>query len=72
MTPAQLRAAIRRTGNARAEEYIRECEHQDGEEYWLNFGTPEEVIEDFVLYYENWLPPLPREANPIPTTEEAS
>ena len=69
LLPSACRLAVRLTNNPRAEVYIRACEHQDGEEYWLNFGTPEEVIEDFVLYYESWLPPLPREANPNERTD---
>jgi hypothetical protein len=36
------------------EEYIREAQHQDGEEYWENhFSSPDEAIEDFVLYHQN-------------------
>jgi hypothetical protein len=37
---------------ATVEEYIREAEHQDGEEYWDNFETLEELAEDFKLYKE--------------------
>lgn len=32
------------------EEYIRECEHQDGVGFWDNFTDADEIAEDFRLY----------------------
>lgn len=45
-----FKSAVRSTRHPRAEEYIREAEHQDGEEYWENFANREEVLEDFARY----------------------
>ena len=39
------------------EEYADEAEHQDGDGYWNNFGTDEEVLTDFRLYLKNVLAP---------------
>lgn len=36
---------------ARAEEYIREAEHQDGLGYWNQFTTQEELEADVKLYF---------------------
>jgi hypothetical protein len=35
------------------EEYIEESEHQEGEEYWDQFETVEEVWKDVVVYLKN-------------------
>ena len=42
--------AIKATGHPRAQEYISECEHQDGYGFWDNFNHFDEVIEDFDRY----------------------
>lgn len=34
-------------------EYVQEAEHQDGDGYWEQFQSIEEVVEDFNLYKEN-------------------
>lgn len=34
-------------------DYISECEHQDGEEYWDDqFTTLAQIIKDFMIYWE--------------------
>lgn len=57
-SPSACRLAVRLTANPRAEEYIRECEHQDDEGFWSNFSTLEDLLEDFVRYCA--MPPPPR------------
>lgn len=32
------------------EEYVAECEHQDGPEYWDVFDTEQQIYDDFVTY----------------------
>jgi len=39
-----------RAGHPRVEEYITEAEHQDGVEFWDQFDTVNDVLEDFDLY----------------------
>ena len=34
-------------------EYIREAEHQEGDEYWAQFNTGDELHTDFALYLLN-------------------
>jgi hypothetical protein len=47
---AELRRA--RAQSPLVEEYISECEHQDGEAYWQQFESIAEMLEDFDLYEE--------------------
>jgi hypothetical protein len=34
-------------------EYVDEAEHQDGSDYWLNFSTEQELIDDVNTYFES-------------------
>lgn len=34
------------------DEYVSEAEHQDGNGYWLNFASAEEVVKDLKVYVE--------------------
>lgn len=34
-------------------DYVEECEHQDGEEYWDQFKTLDDLFEDVDLYFIN-------------------
>ena len=61
LSPSACRLAVRLTKNPRAEEYIRECEHQDEEEFWLNFDTIEDLLGDFVRYCAPLDPPTTKE-----------
>jgi len=36
-----------------AEEYIAECEHQEGEEYWWDFDDAQDLLTDVRLYAES-------------------
>ena len=36
-------------------EYIDEAEHQDGYEYWDNFANPQEALEDYILFADNYV-----------------
>lgn len=35
------------------EEYMAECEHQEGSGYWLQFRKLSDLLEDFDLYKEH-------------------
>lgn len=37
------------------DEYCREAEHQDGPEYWDQFNTLNEALQDFILYAQGSL-----------------
>lgn len=39
-------------GTTRAVGYVLEAEHQDGDEYWSNFPTLADAVEDFKEYRE--------------------
>lgn len=47
LTDATSRLRLRQDKLA---EYVREAEHQDGYDYWLNFKEPVECVDDLVLY----------------------
>lgn len=38
-------------GHSLGGRYINEGEHQDGERFWENFQTKEEIVEDFIRWY---------------------
>jgi hypothetical protein len=48
---AELRRSCSHLAN-NVEEYIAECEQQEGIAYWQQFETIAEMIEDFMLYVE--------------------
>ena len=37
-------------GHSLGHRYIKEAEHQDGDAYWENFSTPEQLLCDFGLW----------------------
>jgi hypothetical protein len=59
MTPEEMKFHLRMAHSASnelsalVEEYIGEAEHQDGEGYWSQFSSLEELFADFDLYVEN-------------------
>lgn len=56
MTRSQKRQAFKRAVRSLVREVIAEGQHQDGIGYWDNFATPEEAVQDFVLYVQNLEP----------------
>lgn len=56
LSPENARALLYRTfpdAPSIVTEYIREAEHQEGEEYWLQFTTLADLGDDFQLYWES-------------------
>lgn len=45
--------AARPTQLGKIDEYVAEVEHQEGEAYWLEFESPDDLIADFDLYVAN-------------------
>ena len=47
---SEERKAFLKALESMVNEYIEEAEHQEGTDYWEDFGPAESLVEDFALY----------------------